>query len=217
MVLTDEQANTVKEQLFEQIKNSKLDNKEKILEHLKNLDSAGLEAFMTQNNIPNPFSSDSSNDPTAPSQEQPPACIFCSIIKKEMSSYIIDENDKNLAVLELNPLSKGHSIIIPKEHIHADQMPKSTLSLAQKIGKRIKKKLKPEDIKIETSSFQGHSFVNIIPIYKDGKLEKKKAEESELEEVKKILEVKKRGPRTRKVTTSTGKKEKIPKINRRVP
>ena len=72
------------------------------------------------------------------------------------------------------------------------------MGLAQKIAKKITTKFKPEDIKIETSGFQGHAFINIIPMYKDEKLEKKKAEETELAKLQVKLETKKRGPRAAK-------------------
>jgi histidine triad (HIT) family protein len=43
-------------------------------------------------------------------------CIFCKITKKEIPSNIVFENDLNLAFLDIAPLSKGHTIVIPKKH-----------------------------------------------------------------------------------------------------
>ncbi|NLE07015.1 MAG: HIT domain-containing protein [Parcubacteria group bacterium] len=43
-------------------------------------------------------------------------CIFCKIIKKEVPSHIVYENDNFLAFLDINPQSPGHCQIIPKEH-----------------------------------------------------------------------------------------------------
>ena len=43
-------------------------------------------------------------------------CIFCKIIKGEIPSYKIYEDDKILAFLDINPTSPGHTLVIPKEH-----------------------------------------------------------------------------------------------------
>ena len=43
-------------------------------------------------------------------------CIFCKIINGEISSYKVFEDDLVFAFLDINPLSKGHTLIIPKKH-----------------------------------------------------------------------------------------------------
>ena len=43
-------------------------------------------------------------------------CIFCKIVKGEIHSYKIYENNKAIAFLDLNPLAKGHALVIPKKH-----------------------------------------------------------------------------------------------------
>ena len=43
-------------------------------------------------------------------------CIFCKIAKKEIPSKIITETDKSIAFLDTFPLSRGHTLIIPKCH-----------------------------------------------------------------------------------------------------
>ena len=44
-------------------------------------------------------------------------CVFCKIIKGEIPSYKIYEDDDVLAFLDINPVSPGHTLIIPKKHI----------------------------------------------------------------------------------------------------
>jgi len=44
------------------------------------------------------------------------ACIFCKIIKGEIPCAKIAETAKSLCFLDINPLSKGHLLVIPKEH-----------------------------------------------------------------------------------------------------
>jgi len=43
-------------------------------------------------------------------------CIFCKIVKKEISSKIITETKNSIAFLDAFPLSVGHTLVIPKNH-----------------------------------------------------------------------------------------------------
>jgi histidine triad (HIT) family protein len=203
MPISKEEAGKIKEQLFSQIESSELPNKEEIRKQIQDMNEEQLEEFLKQQQAQQP--QDSSN----PEQGQQ-KCVFCSITNNETPSHKIAENSKSIAILEINPASKGHSIILPLEHLPTDKLPKSALTLAQKIAKKIKTKLKPEDVKIETSNFQGHAMINIIPIYKDEKLEKKQASEEELTKLQSILETKKRAPRT----TATPRKQRTAKTTK---
>lgn len=210
MPIEKEQAEEIKKQLLTQIENSQLENKEQIKGYVTNLDEEQLEEFLKQNKIqtPNPKTDSGS-----------PKCIFCSIINNETPSYKVAENKKTTAILEINPLSRGHVIVIPNEHITVEKMPKSSLGLAQKIAKKIKKKLKAEDVKIETASVQGHALINVIPLYKNQKIEKKKAGEEELKELQSSLETKKRKSKQSKQKTGLDKEsiKSLQKISFRIP
>jgi histidine triad (HIT) family protein len=43
-------------------------------------------------------------------------CIFCKIIESELPSYKVYEDDDVLAFLDINPVSDGHVLVIPKHH-----------------------------------------------------------------------------------------------------
>lgn len=43
-------------------------------------------------------------------------CIFCQIVKKEISAYIINESDNFLSFLDIYPHAPGHTLVIPKNH-----------------------------------------------------------------------------------------------------
>lgn len=43
-------------------------------------------------------------------------CIFCKIVKGEIPSYKIYEDDDFFAFLDIRPLTKGHTLVIPKAH-----------------------------------------------------------------------------------------------------
>ncbi len=213
MPFTPEQAEEVKKQLLIEVDKLPNENKEEIKEYIKNLDENGLEEFLKKNKIKYSETGISqepreAGEGASKESESEPKCIFCSITKNEIPSYKIAEAKKAIAILEINPLSKGHVIILPIEHLTIDKLPKSALSLAQKLAKKIKKKLKPEDIKIESSSFQGHAMINVIPIYKNTQLKKTKASEEELKKLKLKLETKTRKKRGKSKEESKDKPKK---------
>lgn len=57
------------------------------------------------------------------------ACIFCSIIAGEAPSYKVYEDDRVFAFLNITPVSKGHTLIVPK--VHAPNLAAGSLEAAQ--------------------------------------------------------------------------------------
>ncbi|MFH1730237.1 MAG: HIT family protein [Planctomycetota bacterium] len=45
-----------------------------------------------------------------------PDCIFCKIVAGEIPSEKVFENDHVLAFMDINPTSRGHTLVIPKDH-----------------------------------------------------------------------------------------------------
>ncbi len=43
-------------------------------------------------------------------------CIFCSIVDGETPSHRVDEGEETYAFLDVNPLARGHTLVIPKAH-----------------------------------------------------------------------------------------------------
>ncbi len=43
-------------------------------------------------------------------------CLFCKIVKGEIPSYTIYEDDDIKVFMDINPIAKGHSLVIPKKH-----------------------------------------------------------------------------------------------------
>lgn len=44
-------------------------------------------------------------------------CLFCSIVKKEIKSFTIYEDEHSVAFLDIHPCSAGHTVCIPKRHM----------------------------------------------------------------------------------------------------
>lgn len=131
-------------------------------------------------------------------------CIFCKIIKGDIPSYKVYEDSDVYVMLDINPFSKGHVLVLPKihcENIH--DIPEDTLckviSVAKKFADRIKQELHPEGIillqnngaRAGQSVFHFHFHVKpVFPeseVPSEGHLRKKLTEE-EMLEIQKILE-----------------------------
>ena len=208
-MLLQEQIAQIKEQIIQQIEaNFPEDKKELAKKQIKAMNAEQLEEFLEKNKL--------IKTPQDSSKNQP--CIFCSIISGNSQSYKIDENEKAIAILEINPISKGHTLIIPKEHIlSSEKIPQSVFSLAKKIAKKIKTKFKLKDIKISSSNLFGHEIINILPVYKNETLDSKRnpAKPEELERLQKILEKKLKKkmikkPRTKKIKEKIWLPKRIP-------
>ena len=101
-------------------------------------------------------------------------CIFCSIINGDISSYKIYEDENILAFLDVNPVSPGHTLIIPKEHtldvttINDDVLFK-ILDKSRDIGKLLIEKLDAKGFTlVENNGIAQevkHFHLHVIPKY----------------------------------------------------
>jgi len=65
-------------------------------------------------------------------------CIFCKIIRGEIPCDKVYENDKVLAFLDISPVSKGHTLVLPKKHYeNLQQIPENLLCDLIKAVKKI--------------------------------------------------------------------------------
>lgn len=103
-------------------------------------------------------------------------CIFCKIINNGISSYKIYENDMVLCFLDINPLSSGHTLIIPKKHFKdisdIDSEYLSSINDATKyVYNLLMSKLGPDGIRIVQNNGIcqeiKHYHVHLIPVYND--------------------------------------------------
>lgn len=47
----------------------------------------------------------------------PSPCIFCSIVRGEVPSHRIREGGRCVAFLDVNPISRGHALVVPRAHV----------------------------------------------------------------------------------------------------
>jgi len=208
-MLSQEQIEQIKKQLLQQVESSFPEEKKEFAkQQIESMNAEQLEEFLEKNKLMK------SQKDSSQGQE----CVFCSIISENIQSYKVDENKDAIAILEINPISKGHTLIIPKQHISSsEKIPSSVFSLAQEIRKKIKTKFKPKDTRILSSNLFGHEIINVLPVYENETINSKrnKAKPEELEKIKKILEEKPkkkiiRKPRTKKLNEKIWLPKRIP-------
>ena len=136
-------------------------------------------------------------------------CIFCSIASGKTDSFKINENDSAVAVLEINPASKGHVLIIPKEHVSLESFSPEIKRFAGEVAQILKERLNPKDIEISSQDFGGHGVLNLVPVHKGESINsgRNKITKEELKEISETL-VKK------EEIKEEPKKEKKPKPER---
>ena len=70
------------------------------------------------------------------------SCIFCDIVDKKVSAMIVGENKGAIAFLDVNPISDGHVIVIPKNHYrNLSHCPQPDFNYVMDLVKEISNKL----------------------------------------------------------------------------
>ncbi len=80
-------------------------------------------------------------------------CIFCKILKGEIPSITLYENEQTLAFMDINPASTGHALVIPKAHFPdvysiPDEWIAAVSATAIKVAKGIHEVLNPEGLNL---------------------------------------------------------------------
>ena len=129
-------------------------------------------------------------------------CIFCKIAKGTMEAAVVFENSEFKVILDAFPSGKGHTLIIPKEHItniyeiDGDTAGK-LFGLATHVAKALKKVLNCDGINIIQNNEEAagqtvfHLHMHIIPRFKNDGLkfawETKQYSKEEMEEIAKLI------------------------------
>ncbi len=105
-------------------------------------------------------------------------CIFCMIANGEIPSNTIYEDDNFRVILDNGPATKGHALVLPKQHYaNLFEIPEDTLAGAAKVAKKVaanmKEKLGCDGLNLVQNNGEVagqtvmHFHLHIIPRYKD--------------------------------------------------
>lgn len=129
-------------------------------------------------------------------------CIFCKIVKGEIPSTGVYEDEVVKVFLNINPASKGHLLVISKEHFEnildcSDEVLSHIIKISKKIAKLAKEKLGADAINIANNSGKEagqevfHLHFHVVPRYKNDGMKLdfigKKDLEDDLEEIKRVI------------------------------
>ena len=129
-------------------------------------------------------------------------CIFCKIVAGEIPSHTLYEDEQFKVILDVGPATKGHALIIPKNHYAnlyelPEEMAADAIKLAKKMMSRMTDKLHCDGFNLVQNNGEAagqtvfHFHMHLIPRYKnDGEILKYIAGEpdkEELEEIKKMI------------------------------
>ncbi len=96
--------------------------------------------------------------------------IFTKIVNGEIPCFKIAESEKFLAFLDINPLKKGHCLVIPKEEIDYffdidDDLISELVLFAKRVAKAIKLEIECERIGMSIIGLEvPHAHIHLVPI-----------------------------------------------------
>jgi histidine triad (HIT) family protein len=125
------------------------------------------------------------------------ATIFSRIVKGEIPCYKIAEDERFFAFLDINPVMKGHTLVIPKredDYIFNldDEEIAAMMVFAKKVAKAIEKAVPCKRIAVAVIGLEvPHAHIHLIPITQEGDMDFKKAHvqmgEEEFKEVQRRI------------------------------
>ncbi len=98
------------------------------------------------------------------------ASVFSRIIAGEIPSYKVAEDDRYFAFLDINPLAKGHTLVVPKQEVdYIFDLDDTTLAgmmlFAKKVAAKIKREIACKKVAVVVLGLEvAHAHIHLIPI-----------------------------------------------------
>ena len=103
--------------------------------------------------------------------------VFTKIIKREIASYNVTEDKNFYAFLDINPLKKGHTLVIPKKQVDYvfdldDELYKDFFLFAKRVAKAIKKAYPCVKVGMAVIGLEvPHAHIHLVPMDEMGDLQ----------------------------------------------
>ena len=105
-----------------------------------------------------------------------PNCSFCAIVAGEAPAEIVDSDEHTLTMMDINPATRGHALVIPREHTEdllsiSEEDLCHTAAAAQRVAKRMESTLEPDGFNLlnaaRAAAWQTvfHFHIHVIPRY----------------------------------------------------
>ena len=125
------------------------------------------------------------------------ATIFSRIINGEIPCYKIAENDKFFAFLDINPVQKGHTLVVPKKEVDYifdidDNDIQEMMLFAKQVAVKIKETIPCTKVGVAVIGLEvPHAHIHLVPMQNEGDLDFKRPklqlEKEEFEEIQKKI------------------------------
>lgn len=125
------------------------------------------------------------------------ASIFSKIVAGDIPSYKIAEDENYYAFLDINPMAKGHTLVIPKKEVDylfdlEDDLLKGITIFSKKVAKAIEAAIPCKRVGLMVIGMEvPHAHIHLIPINKESDMsltnERVKLEQSEFEDIAKCI------------------------------
>ena len=111
-----------------------------------------------------------------------PDCIFCKVIAGEIPGEVVDSDDRTVTVMDINPATRGHVVVIPREHsenllsVSEDDLA-ATMGAVRRITERMQETLEPDGFNVLNNMGRAawqsifHFHVHVIPRYQEDPLQ----------------------------------------------
>jgi histidine triad (HIT) family protein len=108
-------------------------------------------------------------------------CVFCRIAAREAPAFIVEEDERTLAFMDISPATRGHLLVIPKAHsadlleVGEDDLA-ACAATAKRMTRRVKERLGADGVNVLNScgrvAWQTvfHFHLHVIPRYDDDPL-----------------------------------------------
>ena len=123
------------------------------------------------------------------------ATIFTRIVEGEIPCYKVAENEEFFAFLDINPVQKGHTLVIPKEDvdylfdIHDEKLGRRMI-FAKQVATQIKAKIECKRVAVVVLGLEvPHAHIHLIPITNESDVDFKHKEELSVDEFKQISNI----------------------------
>jgi histidine triad (HIT) family protein len=110
-----------------------------------------------------------------------PDCLFCKIIAGEIPGQIVDQDERTVAFMDINPATRGHALVVPRRHarnlleIEPGDLA-ATAHAAQRLARRAVDRLGADGVNLLNSCGSAawqtvfHFHLHVIPRYADDPL-----------------------------------------------
>ena len=109
-------------------------------------------------------------------------CIFCKIVAGDLPSERVDEDAHTVAFMDINPWTRGHALVIPRNHSTdllevGDEDLRHTALAAKRLAARMKERLDAEGVNLLNACGEAawqsvfHFHIHVIPRWSDDPLQ----------------------------------------------